>query len=71
MSVPKQKHTRGRKNRRRSHHGYEATTVTVCKQCKQPVRPHRACPACGYYQDKQIVKVKTVLDKKKPAVKET
>lgn len=46
--LPKQKTSKGRKLRRRSHHARVATNYTECPQCNTPKLPHAACSNCGY-----------------------
>ena len=34
--------------------------ISACTQCTAPSRPHRVCPACGYYNGRQVVTVKAL-----------
>jgi large subunit ribosomal protein L32 len=46
--VPKQKISRARTRKRRSHHGLRALNYTDCPKCNSPKLPHAACDNCGY-----------------------
>lgn len=55
MPVPKRKTSRTKRDTRRATHQIEAPAKSVCPQCHQPKLPHRVCPACGYYNGKEII----------------
>ncbi|MDP7162838.1 MAG: 50S ribosomal protein L32 [Phycisphaerae bacterium] len=46
--LPKQKLSRSRTRRRRSHHARKAANYVDCPQCNSPKLPHTACENCGY-----------------------
>jgi large subunit ribosomal protein L32 len=54
MAVPKQKSSKARGRKRRTHYKISAPTVSVCPECQEPKLPHRACPACGAYKNRNI-----------------
>lgn len=56
MALPKQRHTTGRRDRARRELEMTPTRTQECKKCGAPVLPHRACPKCGDYRGRQIVK---------------
>jgi len=62
--VPKQKHTKSRRDKRRLHLFLKKPTLTLCLKCKKPVLPYTICLNCGYYQGKEIINVFKKLDKK-------
>ncbi|WP_081589591.1 50S ribosomal protein L32, partial [Liquorilactobacillus vini] len=33
-------------------------SLSACPNCGELRRPHRVCPSCGYYDGKEVVKVK-------------
>jgi large subunit ribosomal protein L32 len=33
-----------------------APNLVECPQCHEMKMPHRICPACGYYDGKEVVK---------------
>lgn len=55
MAVQQNKKSRSRKGMRRSHDRVARPTVIYC-QCGEPTLPHRACPACGTYRGREVVK---------------
>lgn len=66
MALPKRKHSKSRRDKRRSANSkLSVTTFSVCPQCKKMRMPHRVCPFCGYYKGKPVVVVETVQEKKK------
>ncbi len=56
MGLPKVKLSKGRKGTRRSHLALTAVTLQPCPHCKKPHRPHHICPACGYYDGREVLK---------------
>ena len=68
--VIRMKHTKGKRNRVRSHHALTAGTYPVCSHCKRPKLPHTLCQNCGYYNDRQVIDVLARLDKKERRKKE-
>ncbi|MGD1995381.1 MAG: 50S ribosomal protein L32 [Anaerolineae bacterium] len=56
-AVPKIRVSRGRRNRRRSHHALTLPNLVPCPQCHEPRLPHRVCPNCGTYRNMQVVEV--------------
>jgi large subunit ribosomal protein L32 len=60
MALPTRRHARARKGKRRSHDGMSAPTLITCSQCGEKKRPHYACPSCGYYKDREVIKVEEV-----------
>ncbi|HDI00189.1 MAG: 50S ribosomal protein L32 [Candidatus Latescibacterota bacterium] len=55
MALPKRKHSRSRRDKRRANWKAKAPTVVSCKHCGQPRLAHSACPNCGYYGNRQVV----------------
>lgn len=64
------RHTKGKRNRVRSHHAREAGNFGVCGHCGRPVKPHIMCSNCGYYAGRMVVDVLAKLDKKARKKKE-
>ncbi|NIR49486.1 50S ribosomal protein L32 [candidate division KSB1 bacterium] len=54
MALPKRRHSKSRRNKRRTHWKLKAPTVVECSHCHQPKLPHRACPNCGYYKGRSV-----------------
>jgi large subunit ribosomal protein L32 len=55
MGVPKKKTSKSRRDKRRSHDGLIARSLSLCPQCHEPKLPHRVCPHCGTYKGKEII----------------
>ena len=55
MSVPKQRHTKTRRDRKRKRFELKPVGTQVCPKCGKPMLPHRACGSCGYYKGKEVV----------------
>ncbi len=70
MPVPKQRHTKSRRNKRRGNIYLEAASLTACPKCGKPVLPHKVCFNCGYYKGKEVVDVLKKLDKKEKKQRE-
>lgn len=59
MPVPAKHRPKSKTRKNRSHDALRQPTGTTCGQCGKPVRPHYACPACGYYKGRSVMKIKT------------
>jgi len=70
MAVPKQRHTKSRRNKRRMHLFLKSPVFTSCSKCRKPVLPHTVCFNCGYYKGKEVVDVLKKLDKKEKKKRE-
>lgn len=55
MAVQQNKVSRSRRNMRRSHDALVAANPAECPNCGELKRPHHVCPACGYYDDREVV----------------
>ncbi|MBZ9572195.1 50S ribosomal protein L32 [Patescibacteria group bacterium] len=64
MAVPKQRHTKSRRNKRRLHIFSRTPVLTRCPKCGKPVFPHTICQNCGYYKGREIIDVISKLEKK-------
>lgn len=49
MPNPKRRHSKHRKNIRRSHLAITPAGVNHCARCGAAVRTHRICDNCGHY----------------------
>ena len=70
MPIPRQRHTKGRRNRRRSHLALKKTNLTACAKCGQMNLPHQVCLNCGTYAGREVVDVMAKLTKKEKKQKE-
>jgi len=66
MSVPKQRHTKGRRDRRRVRFVIETKNLIACSHCKKMTKPHEMCLYCGFYKGKEVVDMSKKKAKKKP-----
>ncbi len=53
--LPKRKHSKGRRNRRRSHDALTAPALVTCANCGEKRRPHTVCPNCGHYDGREVI----------------
>jgi len=58
MPNPKRKHSKARRDKRRTHYKATAPTVAACSNCGATVKYHRVCPECGFYRGKPAVEKK-------------
>jgi large subunit ribosomal protein L32 len=65
MGLPAKRRTKQSKRERASHFAISQVSLVACSHCKRMIRPHRVCQYCGYYQGREVVKMK--LPKSQPA----
>ncbi len=54
--VPKRKHSKARRNKRRSNvFKVKAPTLVRCPRCNMYKSAHRVCHNCGYYNGRLVV----------------
>ncbi len=70
MAVPKQRHTKSKRNKRRMHIFINAPTLGLCPKCGKEKLPHTVCWNCGYYKGEEIVDVLKKLTKKEKKKRE-
>jgi large subunit ribosomal protein L32 len=56
---PKQKTSKARQGKRRSHLSLSPPALVNCPQCNSPKLPHNTCPTCGTYAGREVVELKT------------
>jgi large subunit ribosomal protein L32 len=54
MPNPKRKMSKTRRDKRRTHYKATAPTMGACSHCGEMKLTHRACPACGYYNERSM-----------------
>ncbi len=64
MAHPKRKHSHSRTCKKRTHQKVQAPSLINCTQCKKPKPKSMVCPFCGYYKNKEVVKIELKKDKK-------
>ena len=53
MSIcPKNKSSKGRRDKRRANWKMSAPTLVKCSKCGELMMPHRVCKNCGSYKQK-------------------
>ena len=60
MAVPKSKISQSRRNQRRAHDSLAAASYHECSNCGELKRPHHVCPACGYYDGREVADAETI-----------
>ena len=57
MPNPKRRHSKARRDRRRSHDALDVMSASTCQNCGIHKMPHRVCPSCGFYRGRQAIRV--------------
>jgi len=57
MAVPKRRTSASKRDKRRAHDALRLPQTSLCPNCQEPRLQHRVCPKCGYYKDRQVVRV--------------
>lgn len=60
MAVPKKKVSKSRRDMRRSHLSISPVNYMICSNCGEAKLPHHACPHCGFYKGRQVLKTKNI-----------
>lgn len=55
--LPKQKISRTRRDKRRTHDSLKVSNMVQCSNCGEMRLPHRACPDCGHYKGREVFEV--------------
>lgn len=55
MPNPKRKHSKSRRDKRRTHYKASSMQTTSCPQCGSVKLSHAACPECGYYNGRKAL----------------
>ncbi len=66
----RQRHTKSRRNKTRSHHALKAVILAVCPKCGQAILPHIVCANCGTFKGREVIDVLKKLTKKERKDKE-
>jgi len=70
MALPKQRHTKSRRNKRRRNIFISPSALTTCLKCGKPCLPHTVCLNCGYYKGQEVIDVLKKLTKKEKKLRE-
>lgn len=57
MAHPKRKFSKARTRKRRTHQKVNMPALIRCSQCRRLKPIHMVCPFCGYYRDREVIKV--------------
>lgn len=57
MALPKRKHSKSRRDKRRTHWKITPPNLITCPECGRPKLPHRVCLYCGYYRKRKVLVV--------------
>jgi large subunit ribosomal protein L32 len=55
--LPKRKHSRSRRNRRRAHDALTLNHLVVCENCGEYHQAHHVCMNCGTYRGETVIEV--------------
>lgn len=64
MSVQKQRHTKGRRDRARVNLQMKKTSLVKCTHCGAMIKAHIACAKCGFYKGKEVKDTMKKINKK-------
>jgi large subunit ribosomal protein L32 len=64
MPVPRQRHTKSRRDKRRAHLALKSLNLAKCPKCGQAALPHQACKNCGTYKGREVIDVLKKLTKR-------
>ncbi len=56
MPLPKRRHSNSRTGKRRAHDALRVPGLAECPQCHEMRLPHRACPNCGTYRGRAVLR---------------
>lgn len=56
-AVPKKRHSKGRRDRGRSHMALKPQQLMKCDNCGETKYGHRICQNCGFYAGKQMLAI--------------
>ena len=54
MAVPKRRHSKTRRDKRRTNWKLAAPATGACSNCGAVKRPHHVCAACGFYAGREV-----------------
>lgn len=57
MGNPKRKFSKSRRDKRAAQWKLERPDLGECPRCHEPVVSHRACPNCGYYRGREVIRM--------------
>jgi large subunit ribosomal protein L32 len=70
VALPKNKKSKSKRDMRRTHDKLKVSSIVECSRCHSKKIAHRVCENCGYYDNKEIIKIVS-KEKSKEKSKET
>jgi large subunit ribosomal protein L32 len=67
-AVPKNKRSKAKRDTKRNGFKLGILSVVECPRCRAKKVAHRVCTACGYYDNKEVIKI--IVKSKVPATPE-
>lgn len=58
MALPKRRHSKSRRDKRRAHWRLTRPNLVPCPDCRALRLAHRACPSCGSYAGERVMEIK-------------
>ncbi len=55
MAVPARRTSKAKKAKRRTHYKLTLPGLNVCPNCGELKKSHHVCPACGFYDGKDVI----------------
>jgi large subunit ribosomal protein L32 len=65
MANPKKQKTHSSTHMGRAHLALKKKVLNKCPKCGQALLPHTACTVCGFYNGREVIKIKLKADKSK------
>lgn len=56
-ALPKRRLSKARQGSRLAHVARKPPALDICPQCHSPKMPHHACPTCGTYNGREVIKI--------------
>ena len=56
-AVPKNKRSKSKRDMKRNSFKLTVLSIVECPRCRAKKVSHRVCQACGYYDNKEIIKI--------------
>ncbi len=61
MANPKRRHSKSRRDKRRTHDSLTRPGTSTCDNCGEVKLSHRVCPSCGHYRGREVIEGKDEL----------
>lgn len=65
MALPSKKRPKSEKRKRKASFALKKLILTSCPKCGKGILPYHACPSCGTYASKEVLKFEIKGKKKK------